>query len=124
MEASYVRPPVVLIVEDEPLILRLAADLISEAGYANVSAKNADEAIAILEQRDDIRVVFTDVNMPGSMDGLKLARAVRGRWPPVKIVITSAFSYAFMSKLPKDIPFVAKPYDFNRLSQALHGVGL
>ena len=73
--------PVVLIVEDELLIRMHAVDMIESAGFDVVEAENADEAIAILERRADITVVFTDVNMPGSMDGLKLAAAVRGRWP-------------------------------------------
>ena len=74
--------PVVLIVEDEFLLRMDAVDMIAAAGFEAVEAANADEAIKILEARRDITVVFTDIQMPGSMDGLKLARAVRGRWPP------------------------------------------
>ena len=81
--------PVVLIVEDEFLLRMDAADMIAAAGFEVVEAENADQAIEILEARRDITVVFTDIQMPGSMDGLKLARAVRGRWPPIKIVATS-----------------------------------
>ena len=80
---------VVLIVEDEFLIRMDAVDMITSAGFEVVEAKDADEAIEILEGRLDITIVFTDVNMPGSMDGLKLAAAIRGRWPPIKIVATS-----------------------------------
>jgi CheY-like chemotaxis protein len=71
------RGPLVLAVEDEPLILMLAIDMIRDAGFEPVWASNADEAIRLLESRDDIRIVFTDINMPGSMDGIKLAQAVR-----------------------------------------------
>ena len=78
-----------LIVEDEFLLRMDAVDMIAAAGFEVVEAANADEAIEILEARRDITVVFTDIQMPGSMDGLKLARAVRGRWPPIKIVATS-----------------------------------
>ena len=81
--------PVVLIVEDEFLFRMDAVDMIAAAGFEVVEAANADEAIEILQSRHDITVVFTDIQMPGSMDGLKLARAVRGRWPPIKIVATS-----------------------------------
>jgi CheY-like chemotaxis protein len=81
--------PVVLIVEDEFLLRMDAVDMIVAAGFEVVEAGDADEAIEILESRRDITVVFTDIQMPGSMDGLKLARAVRGRWPPIKIVATS-----------------------------------
>ncbi|MGC1346111.1 MAG: response regulator, partial [Methyloceanibacter sp.] len=59
-------------------------DLVEAAGYRAIEASNADEAIAILESRKDIRIVFTDIDMPGSMDGLKLARAIRDRWPPIE----------------------------------------
>jgi two-component system, response regulator PdtaR len=79
----------VLIVEDELLIRLDAVDMIEAAGFDVIQAANADEAITILEARSDIQLVFTDVQMPGSMDGLKLAAAVRGRWPPIKIVATS-----------------------------------
>ena len=79
----------VLIVEDEPLVRFCAVQTVEEAGFAVIEAANADEAIAILESRRDIRVVFTDIHMPGSMDGLKLAHAVRDRWPPIKIIVTS-----------------------------------
>ena len=88
MSASFSRRPVVLIVEDELLLRINAADMISAAGFEVVEATNADDAIEILESRRDITVVFTDIQMPGSMDGLKLAHAVRGRWPPIKIVAT------------------------------------
>ena len=81
--------PAVLIVEDEPLIRMGTASLIEDAGFKVHEAGNADEAIRILELHDEIRLIFTDVNMPGSMDGLKLAHYVRGRWPPVKIIVTS-----------------------------------
>ena len=89
MGSSASRRAVVLIVEDEFLLRVDAVDMIKAAGFDVVEAANADEAIEILESRRDITVVFTDIQMPGSMDGLKLARAVRGRWPPIKIVATS-----------------------------------
>lgn len=109
--------PVVLAVEDEPLILMLAVDIISGAGFEALQAVNADEAIAILESRDDIRIIFTDINMPGSMDGLKLAHAVRGRWPPIKIIVTSAL--AVYRPLPVGSLFFPKPYDAAHISKAL-----
>ena len=79
---------VVLIVEDDALLRLHAVDLIEEAGFIALEAENADEAVAILEQRSDIVLLFTDINMPGSMDGLKLAHAVRDRWPPIKIIVS------------------------------------
>ena len=71
--------PVVLIVEDEALLRMHAAAVLEEAGFDTVEASNADEAIATLEARRDIRIVLTDIEMPGSMDGLKLARCIRER---------------------------------------------
>ena len=81
--ALAVRRPVVLIVEDELLLRISAAEMVADAGFEVVEASDADEAIAILEARPGIHIVFTDIQMPGSMDGLKLARFVRNRWPPV-----------------------------------------
>jgi len=101
---------VVLIVEDEFLLRMHAVDMIEGAGFEAVEAANADEAIEILENRLDITVVFTDIQMPGSMDGLKLAQAVRGRWPPIKIVATSGHVNVKETDLPDGGRFLPKPY--------------
>jgi two-component system, response regulator PdtaR len=85
-------------------------DVIRGAGFEAVEASNADEAILILESRFDITVVFTDIQMPGSMDGLKLAAAIRGRWPPIKIVATSALLDLSEDDLPSGSRFLPKPY--------------
>jgi CheY-like chemotaxis protein len=106
---SLVRP-VVLVVEDELLLRIHAAEMVADAGFEVIEAANADEAIDILEARRDITVVFTDIQMPGSMDGLKLARAVRGRWPPIKIVATSGLVDVGEKDLPEGGRFLAKPY--------------
>ena len=102
--------PVVLIVEDEFLLRLDAVDMIAGAGFEVVEARNADQAIEILESRRDITVVFTDIQMPGSMDGLKLARAIRGRWPPIKIVATSGHANVGEPDLPEGVRFLLKPY--------------
>ena len=102
--------PVVLIVEDEFLLRMDAVDMITAAGFEVVEAGNADDAIEILEARLDITVVFTDIQMPGSMDGLKLAQAVRGRWPPIKIVATSGHLHVLETDLPSGGRFLPKPY--------------
>jgi CheY-like chemotaxis protein len=101
---------VVLIVEDEFLIRMEAVNLIRDAGFDVVEAGNADEAILVLESRLDITVVFTDIQMPGSMDGLKLAAAIRGRWPPIKIVATSGLLHLSEDDLPSGSRFLPKPY--------------
>ena len=100
--------PIVLVVEDEPLIRAFVREELEGAGFDVVEATNADQAISILERRSDIRLVFTDVDMPGSMDGAKLAAAVRDRWPPIHIIITSG--KARPPIMPLDAIFIPKPY--------------
>ena len=102
--------PVALVVEDEFLLRMEAVDMIAASGFEVVEASSADEAIRILETRLDIAVVFTDIQMPGPMDGLKLARAVRGRWPPIKIVATSGLVNVGEKDLPEGGRFLPKPY--------------
>jgi len=92
--------PVVLIVEDEPLLRILAAEVVEDAGFIALEASDADEAVALLESRPDISLLFTDISMPGSMDGLKLAHAVRNRWPPIKILVVSGQIRVRLSELP------------------------
>ena len=113
---------VVLIVEDEALVRMTAVDLIEEAGFEILEATNADEAILLLEARPDITVVFTDIEMPGSMNGLRLAEAVRGRWPPIKIIATSGHYVVRDGDLPSGGLFLAKPYSPNQISSALREV--
>jgi len=110
--------PVILVVEDEFLVRMLAVAVAQDSGFDVLSAGTADEAIEILESRSDIRLVFTDVNMPGSMDGLRLAHAVRNRWPPVELIVTSGHSHIRKDELPERGRFFAKPYDIHALSQA------
>lgn len=101
---------VVLIVEDEPLLRMLAVDVVEEAGFVGLEARNADEAVALLCSRPDISVLFTDIDMPGCMDGLELAHAVRQRWPLIKILIASGHIRLPVSELPSNSCFVGKPY--------------
>jgi len=101
----------VLVVEDEPLLRMMAMDMVEDAGFEPIEARNADEAIALLEARTDITIVFTDVDMPGSMDGLKLAAAIRDRWPPIEIVITSGHFRLDDTEIPARTVFFPKPYD-------------
>ena len=100
----------VLVVEDDPLMRSLAVEIVEDAGFVAVEACDADEAIALLEARKDIVLLFTDVHMPGSMNGVKLAHAVRNRWPPVKIVVASGQVRLSLSELPSGSRFFAKPY--------------
>jgi CheY-like chemotaxis protein len=119
MGLSAASRPVVLIVEDEFLLRMDAVDMIRAAGFEAVEAANADQAIEILESRLDITVVFTDIQMPGSMDGLKLAQAVRGRWPPIKIVATSGHVHVTETDLPDGGRFLPKPYSPHQIAGVL-----
>ena len=101
-------PHAVLIVEDDQLLRLFTVQMVEEAGFRALQANNADEAVAILEARSDIALLLTDVNMPGSMDGLKLAHAVRHRWPPIKIIVISGRVSEY--ELPTGSRFFAKPY--------------
>jgi two-component system, response regulator PdtaR len=114
--------PVVLIVEDDTLLRLLAVEVVEEAGYVALEAGDADEAVALLESRPDISVLFTDVNMPGSMDGLKLAHAVRDRWPPIKILLVSGKVRLQPSELPFNSRFVVKPYRAAAMVEQLRSI--
>ncbi len=111
--------PVVLVVEDEPLQRILATTVVEDAGFDVIEASNADEAIAILESRSDIRIVFTDIDMPGSMDGLRLAAVIRNRWPPVELIVTSGMLTSSQIVLPARGKFFSKPYDPDVIAAAL-----
>jgi two-component system, response regulator PdtaR len=114
--------PVVLVVEDDPLLRMLAVEVVEEAGFLAIEAQNADEAVVLLESRTDITLLFTDINMPGSMDGLKLAHAVRDRWPPIKIMVVSGKQRLQSSDLPSNSCFVGKPYQASALVDELRSM--
>jgi CheY-like chemotaxis protein len=110
-QSRSLKKAIVLVVEDEPLLRLMAVDLVEQAGFEAIEATNADEAVRILETRTDIRIVFTDIDMPGSMDGMMLAAAVRDRWPPIEIVIVSGYRRRDDIELPHRSVFFSKPYD-------------
>ena len=110
---------VVLVVEDSPLILMGALDLVTTAGFEGIGATSADEAIAILEVRADIHLVFTDVEMPGSIDGVKLAHYIRNRWPPIHLIVASGRTILEESQLPTGSKFFSKPYDNNTIVEEM-----
>jgi two-component system, response regulator PdtaR len=101
----------VLIVEDDPLVRMDTAAFLEGEGFSVYEADDAAAAIRSLELHEEIRLVFTDVNMPGWMNGLALAHYIRGRWPPVKIVVTSGYVKARQDGLPAEALFIEKPYD-------------
>ena len=110
---------VVLVVEDDPIIRMGAVDLVLSAGYEALEACDADEAIRILERRSDIDLVFTDVQMPGTVDGIKLAHYIRDRWPPVRLLVASGNAILDESSLPTGSRYFSKPYDAHAIADAM-----
>src|SRR6201995_2152649 len=105
MSTELTPVPNVLVVEDEMILRMRAVDIVEDAGFCPVEAINADEAISILESRSDISLLFTDIQMPGTMDGLKLARAVHDRWPSIKIILVSGQVQPSDAERPADSRF-------------------
>lgn len=111
--------PVVLVVEDEPIQRMDAVDIVEDLGFAAVEAASADAAILILESRPDIRVVFTDIDMPNGIDGMKLAAAIRDRWPPIEIIIVSGRRMPRPDDIPKRGVFFPKPYKRDEIASTM-----
>ena len=108
-------PPVILVVEDEMLLRMRAVDMVEDAGYVPVEAVDADEALAILQSRSDIVLLFTDIQMPGSMTGLQLALAVHERWPRIKIILASGQLKLSRVDIPNDSRFFGKPLNSDEI---------
>jgi len=108
-------PPVILVVEDEMLLRMRAVDMVEDAGYVPVEAVDADEALTILKSRSDIALLFTDVQMPGSMNGLQLALAVHESWPGIKIILASGQLKLPTSDIPENSRFFGKPLDSSEM---------
>src|SRR3979490_1301710 len=114
-------PAVVLVVEDELLLRLRAVDMVEDAGFTSVEAVDADEAVAILESRSDIALLFTDIQMPGSMDGLGLAHSVHERWPPIKIIMVSGQLKLANIDIP-GIRFFGKPLEAGEMIAELRSM--
>ena len=115
MAARSYRLPAILIVEDEVLVRIDLADTIKDAGFLTFEAGGADEAIRLMEAHPQIKVLFTDIDVPGTMDGLKLAHYVRSRWSPVLIVVTSGHFFPTLDQMPAESRFIAKPHKSSEL---------
>ncbi|MBO9379103.1 response regulator [Sphingomonas histidinilytica] len=100
----------VLVVEDELFVRMIAVDAIEDAGYATIEAQDADQALILLEVHDEIDLVFTDIKMPGTIDGLGLALRVRERWPGLPLILTSGHLRQEDATVPASVPFLQKPY--------------
>jgi two-component system, response regulator PdtaR len=103
--------PVILVVEDEALIRLAAVGMLEEAGFRMIEAVNGDHALELLIADSDVQLLFTDVNMPGTIDGLALARQVRDRWPHIGIMVVSATQMSKSDQLPPGSRFEQKPYN-------------
>lgn len=112
----------ILVVEDEPLIRLGMAFMLEDAGFAVVEAANADEAIERLERNPNIRVIITDVDMPGTMDGVKLAHYVRRQWPPIQLIVVSGKVGLKDIELPEGTEFLSKPYQDAHLLRVIEKV--
>src|SRR4030088_2099682 len=126
MSAGPTQVPNVLVVEDEMMLRMRAVDIVEDAGFCPVEAVNADEAMSILESRSDISLLFTDIQMPGSMDSLKLAHAVHDRWPAIKIILVSGQVSPSEAEKPADSRFFGKPLSVQKMIaelQAMMGAG-
>lgn len=109
----------ILVVEDETFVRMDAVEMLGAAGFDIVEAANADEAIHMLERDSGIQLLFTDIDMPGSMNGLKLAAAVRERWPTIMIIATSGHFAIQAGDLPPDARFFSKPYQPAQIVNAI-----
>lgn len=116
------KQPIVLLVEDEPLVRLTQADVLREAGFWVVEAYNADEAFEILRRKANVRVVLTDVDMPGSIDGFEFARLVAQGWPEVGVLVTSGKALPQQGDLPPSAVFIAKPVRPAALVEQLHAL--
>ncbi len=116
---ARLNPATILVVENEALVRLELADRLARSGLIVLVASDADEAIALLDVHPEIEVLFTDVTMPGSMDGIRLAHHVRGRWPPVKIIVASGMIGGHLQVLPTGSLFLSKPYAPEALTIAL-----
>jgi two-component system, response regulator PdtaR len=109
----------VLVVDDEAMVRLLAKTFLDEANFNTLLASSADEAIEVLERRDDIHAIITDVQMPGSMDGVRLAHAVCNRWPPIAIIVMSG-QWSAPHSLPEKSRFFQKPFHPKEIISAVH----
>ena len=113
------KPTIVLVVEDEPMLMLMAGTMVEDAGLKPLTRRMPTKPSRSWRRATDIRIVFTDVDMPGSMDGIKLAAAVRDRWPPISIIVVSGHRDVALSELPDGARFFGKPYDEQRVVETL-----
>ena len=115
-------PAIVLMVEDEPMIRMLGAEVLTHAGYSVIEAADAEAALQVLENDRQIRLLFTDINMPGELDGLALAHRVCLSWPDIRLLIVSGRSAPSMTQMPHCARFLPKPYELDELVELVRQI--
>lgn len=118
-EFARLKEPIALVVDDEPLVRMDAVDIISDEGYAIVEATTADQAYEFLDRHSSLQLVFTDVQMPGEMDGFDLARVVAKRWPHICVVIASGAAVPGPGDIPDNANFISKPFTAELVHEVL-----
>jgi DNA-binding NtrC family response regulator len=118
--ASSLQKIVVLVVEDEPLLRMNTVDMVEEAGFEVVEAANAKQAMKLLQDRDDIHIILSDIDMPPGMDGMDLVAIVHDRWPPIAIILVSGQIASASVRLPEGGEFFSKPYRSQDLVATMH----
>ena len=113
---------VILVVENHPIVRACMAETLIEACFEALAVGDAAQAIALLEARSDIKLVFTETEIPGTMDGLKLARSIRDRWPPVKLIVVSGRTEISDESLPTGTIFFPKPYRDTAIVEEMVGM--
>jgi DNA-binding NtrC family response regulator len=116
MASVHPNQPVVLVVDDDELVRRLEADVLADQGFDVVEAENADEALALLRHRRDVAVVVTDIEMPGTVNGLRLAEIVQDYWPGTGMVLASGRTFPSEAELPPGAVFLQKPYSIEKMA--------
>jgi CheY-like chemotaxis protein len=122
MERGDRAAPVILIVESDPDLRMVAVQFVKEEAFETLEADDADQALAMLESWSEIAVLFTNIDMPGSMNGLKLARVVSNRWPAIEILIASGHVRLPLTDLPPNSRFLGKPYRAEAMMAELHSL--
>jgi CheY-like chemotaxis protein len=121
-EAPGADHPTILVTEDDKLLRLYTSELLEESGYTVVEADSAEEALKVMEARKDVRLLFTDIQMPPGCDGLELARQVHKRWPKVLLVITSGQVHPTKAEIADHGRFIRKPYQAKELLGEIDGL--
>ncbi len=112
----------IMVVDDEPILRLVVSEILQDAGYSVSNAPTADDALAMLEEGCEARVVVTDVHMPGRLDGFELAEVICRRWPHIGVVIVSGRLCPTADDLPDESRFLSKPFSPEVLTSTVQEV--